>query len=179
MPGRDKLVMGRQAKPNPLMYHIKGAQLVPVIANNTCFSGFEIHPPGCRNADLYILCYQPFCQFLRDLACHLIFGSVAFFRPGTNQRCYPLAPKGLYQCGIQHAAFGNAFSAQLAAMGKYRPKTFIYIKFCKYHGRLPCSLAWPACARHAAISSARMETAISAGDFAPISKPAGPLIRAI
>ena len=65
LPGRDKLVMGRQAKPYPLMYHIKGAQLVSVITNNTCFSGFEIHPPGCRDADLYILCYQPFCRFVR------------------------------------------------------------------------------------------------------------------
>ena len=162
----DQLVMLDTGQSDPFIDHIDCLQPVPVKAHDSAAHGIYIDAP-CR-------CCRKTCRRRHQLRgktvrCAVLI-NIACLQPCHNQRCLAGGPQPGDVISRQPCPLANTAVAKENGMRQDCPFAFVQRNRAEFHDQAPPR-------RSTVIISARMDTAISAGVFAPISRPAGPCRR--
>ncbi|CAI8252637.1 MAG: Uncharacterised protein [SAR116 cluster bacterium] len=151
-------------KRDAFINHIDGFQPVTVKTDDAACGGIDIDPPRRGHR-------QPHRGW-QKACCQLVGGAVLIhisgFQPRDNDRFNAGVTQPVYIGLCESRALANTTRLEIDGMHQHRPDAGTNRMCTKLHDRLLC------CARSTAIIWARIDTAISAGVFALISRPAGP-----
>ena len=168
LPCDDRLVGRQGGGRHGLVDGVEAVDRVDIDDENARGFGIEIGAPGegCFDSDVAA------CKRMSKPGGRLVFSNVAGFEPGCDEGL----DAGLLQAHgdfrRDEGSFLHHRFARPHAVGRQGPDRLLDWNLAELHAERLRSL------RRLATISARMETAISAGETAPISRPMGAWMRA-
>ncbi len=145
---------------------VDGVDLTGIDPQDAALPRIDVDAPGERRFDAQSLPEQQRAQFRRGR----VFADVIGFEPRDGDHAAARVPQRFDVGGSEDAAFLESEVVAAQGVGQNRARAFLDRELCKDH-----RVGWP---WRAAVNCASTETAISAGDLAPMARPAGPWMRA-